>query len=58
VKVGERVAGGVSRIACVREMSDKIALQLGGYTKNGGDHVHLQLNRVEVPGKLERLTGS
>lgn len=58
VSVGERVAGGVSRLACVRKMSDKIALQLGGYTRNGGDHVHVQLNQVEVPGKLERLTGS
>ncbi|MDO8950264.1 MAG: M23 family metallopeptidase [Actinomycetota bacterium] len=58
VKVGERVAGGVSRIACVREMSGKVALQLGGYTRNGGDHVHVQLNQIAVPGKLERLTGS
>lgn len=58
VKVGERVAGGVSRIACVREMSGKVVLQLGGYTKNGGDHVHVQLNQIEVPGKLERLNGS
>jgi hypothetical protein len=58
VTVGDRVAGGVSRLACVRRMSDKIDLQLAGYTKNGGDHVHVQLNQVEVPGKLERLTGS
>ncbi len=58
VAVGERVACGVSRIACVRKMSDKIDIQLGGYTKNGGDHVHMQLNRIDVPGKLERLTES
>lgn len=58
VAVGERVACGVSRIACVRKMSDKIDIQLGGYTRNGGDHVHMQLNQIEVPGRLERLTGS
>lgn len=58
VAVGERVASGISRIACVRKMSDKINIQLGGYTQNGGDHVHMQLNQIEVPGRLERLTGS
>jgi len=58
VTVGQRVAGGISRLAAVRRMSDKIDLQLGGYTKNGGDHVHLQLNKIEVPGRLERLGGS
>ncbi len=58
VTAGDRVTGGASRIACVRKMSDKIDIQLGGYTKNGGDHVHVQLNRVAVPGKLEQLTGS
>lgn len=58
VAVGERVACGVSRVASVRKMSDKIDIQLGGYTKNGGDHVHMQLNQIAVPGKLERLTGS
>ncbi|TDB37747.1 MAG: hypothetical protein D9V44_06720 [Actinobacteria bacterium] len=58
VVAGDRVTGGASRIACVRKMSDKIDIQLGGYTRNGGDHVHVQLNRVAVPGKLEQLTGS
>jgi len=58
VTAGDRVTAGASRIACVRKMSDKIDIQLGGYTKNGGDHVHLQLNRVAVPGKLEQLSGS
>lgn len=52
VKPGDRVKGGITRIASVRKMSDKIEIQLGGYTANGGDHVHLQLNRIEVPGEL------
>lgn len=58
VVAGDRVLGGITRIACVRKMSDRVDLQLGGYTRNGGDHVHMQLNKVDVPGKLEQLTGS
>lgn len=58
VVAGDRVIGGASRVACVRKMSDKIDIQLGGYTKNGGDHVHVQLNHVAVPGKLEQPGGS
>lgn len=58
VKAGDRVLGGVSRLATVRKMSNRVTLQLGGYTRNGGDHVHFQLNRVAIPGKLEELTGS
>lgn len=52
VSAGDRVVAGATRIASVRKMSDKIDLQLGGYTANGGDHVHLQLNRIEAPGVL------
>ncbi len=47
VEAGDRVEGGVTRLARVRKMSDKTELQLAAYTRNGGDHVHLQLNRVE-----------
>lgn len=58
VTPGDRVQAGVTRIACVRKMSDKVDLQLKGYTRNGGDHVHVQLNKVSVPGKLDTVTGS
>ncbi|MHB1342381.1 MAG: M23 family metallopeptidase [Coriobacteriia bacterium] len=58
VVAGDRVLGGITRIASVRKMSDRVSLQLGGYTRNGGDHVHMQLNHVSVPGRLEELTGS
>ena len=58
IAVGQRVTAGVTRIAVVRKMSDKIDTQLGGYTANGGDHVHLQVNTVEVPGVLEQSDGS
>ena len=47
VTQGDRVVAGVTRIAAVRKMSDRVNLQLGGYTTNGGDHVHMQLNAVE-----------
>jgi murein DD-endopeptidase MepM/ murein hydrolase activator NlpD len=50
---GDRVVAGVTQIATVRKMSDKIEIQLGGYTPNGGDHVHVQLNKVDVPGVYE-----
>lgn len=47
VEAGDRVEAGITRLACVRKMSDKTDLQLAAYTRNGGDHVHVQLNRVE-----------
>ena len=50
VAAGDTVTAGVTRIASVRGMSDKLVLQLAGYTTNGGDHVHVQLNSVEATG--------
>lgn len=52
VKPGDRVKGGVTQLASIRKMSDKIEIQLGGYTANGGDHVHVQLNRIDTGGAL------
>ncbi|MRS12331.1 MAG: M23 family metallopeptidase [Actinobacteria bacterium] len=52
-EVGDRVKAGVTQLGAVRKMSDKIAIQLAGYTTNGGDHVHFQINEyppaAEVP---------
>jgi len=48
-KVGDHVVGGVTRIAAVRKLSDRVNHQLADYTKGGGDHVHLQLNNVKHP---------
>lgn len=58
VAVGQHVEGGVTQLASVRKMSDKVELQLGGYTANGGDHVHVQLNGVDDPGVLEEVGDS
>ena len=55
VEAGGRVFAGATRIASVRKMSDKMEMQLAGYTSNGGDHVHLQLNLIEDPASLPNL---
>lgn len=52
VEVGDQVTGGVTRVAAVRKLSDKFEHQLGEYTKDGGNHVHVQLNPVESQGML------
>lgn len=57
VKAGDQVFGGLTRVATVRRMSDHIDHQLAGYTTDGGDHVHIQLNRVTVPGRLDGIDG-
>lgn len=48
-EVGDEVTAGVTRIAAVRKLSDRVNHQLGDYTKDGGDHVHVQLNNAEDP---------
>lgn len=58
VKNGDHVTGGVTRIAAVRKMSGLIELQLAGYTGDGGDHVHVQVNRVTGSGGLDAAGGS
>ncbi len=56
VEAGDQVFGGLTQIAEVRRLSDRVDHQLGGYTADGGDHVHIQLNRTAVPGRLDGLT--
>ncbi|KUK49290.1 MAG: hypothetical protein XD74_0087 [Actinobacteria bacterium 66_15] len=58
VRAGDTVTAGVTRIAAVRLMSDKIEIQLSGYTQNGGDHVHVQVNEVGAPGEMDPTGGS
>lgn len=58
VRAGDRVLGGVTQLASVRMMSDKINIQLAGYTANAGDHVHLQFNRIPAEGELAQPGGS
>ncbi|HET6497430.1 MAG TPA: hypothetical protein VFH17_00030 [Coriobacteriia bacterium] len=58
VAPGDVVVGGVTRIASVRLLSDRVTHQLSEYTPDGGDHVHFQLNRVTEPGASEPVGGS
>lgn len=53
VSEGDQVVAGVTSVARVRGLSKLTSLQLAGYTGDGGDHVHIQLNRMPVPGVLE-----
>lgn len=58
VVAGDRVTGGVTRIAAIRQMSGVIELQLAGYTGDGGDHVHVQVNTAAEPGEPAAPGGS
>lgn len=49
VRVGDAVTAGVTPVAKVRKLSDRIDHQLGWYSTDAGDHVHMQLNRIEAP---------
>lgn len=49
VTPGTPVRAGVTRIGAVRKLSDRETLQLGHYTKGGGDHTHVQLNDATDP---------
>jgi murein DD-endopeptidase MepM/ murein hydrolase activator NlpD len=46
---GDRVIAGVTQIATVRLLSDRLNEQLGEYTTGSGDHVHVQINDVNHP---------
>lgn len=52
VKAGDRVVGGVTQVASVRDLASRMRLQLTEYVKDAGNHTHVQLNRVE-PGTTD-----
>lgn len=58
VEPGDRVIGGITNIASVRQLSDRVTPQIAAYTKDAGDHVHVQLNEMPVPGKITAVDGS
>lgn len=57
VKAGQRVEAGVTPLGVIRKLSDKINMQLRNYTKNGGNHTHLQVNDKKNP-DYEGLKGA
>jgi hypothetical protein len=52
VKAGDRVEAGITQVACVRRLSRLMTMQLAQYTADGGDHTHLQINRLAGPGRI------
>jgi hypothetical protein len=52
VAPGDKVYGGVTRIASVRLLSKYTGLQLATYTADAGDHTHVQVNRLAMPGVI------
>jgi hypothetical protein len=58
ISVGDRVTGGVTPVAEIRLLSDRVDHQIGAYTSDGGDHVHIQLNQLDEPGKFDMIDGS
>jgi hypothetical protein len=54
---GTRVQAGITQIAKVRKLSDKFYDQLASYTKDGGNHVHVQVNDARDP-KYKGLKGA
>lgn len=58
ISAGDRVVAGVTRLAQVRRLSDRVNHQLAYYSTTSGDHVHMQLNRLEIPGVVPEPEGS
>lgn len=50
VAPGDEVKAGMTRVAYVRRLSNLTSLQLARYTADGGDHTHMQVNRLPRPG--------
>lgn len=56
VKVGEHVIAGVTKIAVMRKLSSKLDdIQLGDYTKDGGNHSHVQFGDASDSSYRKRL---
>jgi len=49
-RVGDHVDAGLTPIARVRKLSDKFYDQLASYTRDGGNHVHINVNDTNMPG--------
>lgn len=57
VKVGETVIAGVTPIARVRNLAKWFDSQLDEYTHDGGNHVHIQLDRLPRSGAVQLMGG-
>jgi hypothetical protein len=52
IHAGQEVTAGVTPMSKVRWLSRMFDNQLGEYTHEGGNHVHVQVNRLAVPGRM------
>lgn len=53
VAMGQHVVAGVDQVSKVRSLSSKVpGLQLREYTAEGGNHTHVQMNRILKPGRV------
>jgi murein DD-endopeptidase MepM/ murein hydrolase activator NlpD len=52
VSIGDTVEAGITRIASVRRLSGFTTMQIARYAGDGGDHTHLQVNRMPAPGMV------
>jgi len=55
VKVGDKVIGGVTPIAQVRDLTPFLDNQLGEYTGEAGNHAHVQVNDKQAPSYAIRM---
>ncbi len=56
VTEGARVVAGVTQIASVRNLASTVSgLQLRSYTTEGGNHTHVQMNRIPKPDEVWQL---
>jgi biotin carboxyl carrier protein len=52
VSVGDTVEAGITRVASVRNLSALTSMQIARYAGDGGNHAHLQVNRMPSPGMM------
>jgi murein DD-endopeptidase MepM/ murein hydrolase activator NlpD len=52
VSVGDTVEAGITRVASVRNLSALTSMQIARYAGDGGNHAHLQVNRMPAPGMM------
>jgi hypothetical protein len=53
VEPGQHVVGGVDQVSKVRSLTSTVpGLQLREYTAEGGNHTHVQMNRILKPGQV------
>lgn len=58
VRAGDDVTAGVTPLSKVRWLSKLLDNQLDEFTHDGGNHVHVQLIRLKIPGQMPKTGGA